>query len=95
MDIPGPKNSDNLQKRAGEFSFPKYLKEQIEHITLAIISNLNINKILIDDDFFEGTMLSSKKPDIVSSDNLRADKEVNGRGIDLCLARHQQYFQTT
>jgi hypothetical protein len=72
MDILGPKNSDNLQKRAGEFSFPKYLKEQIEHITLAVISQLNINKILIDDGFSEGAMLSSLKPDIVSSDNLAA-----------------------
>jgi hypothetical protein len=77
MDMPGPKNSENFQNHAGEISFPEYLKEQIEHITLGVISVLNINKILIGDDFFEGTMLSSQKPDIVSSDNLRAGKEDN------------------
>jgi len=91
MDIPGPKNSDNLQKRAGEFSFPKYLKEQIEHITLGVISDLNINKILIDDDFFEGTMLSSKKPDIVSSVNLRPGKEDNKK-YDLIFTSKQFRF---
>jgi len=72
MDISGPKNSGNLQKHAGKILFPKYLKEQIEYITLAVISQLNINKILIDDGFSEGAMLSSLKPDIVSSDNLAA-----------------------
>jgi hypothetical protein len=43
MDMPGPKNSYKLQIRTVRYAFPEYLKEQIKHITLGVISVLNIN----------------------------------------------------